>query len=214
MATTDAILDAAEEVFGTHGFDGGNLREIARRAGVSQALLHYHYKNKNALYEAVFERRAEAIRSARYQKLATILGKQEQPPLEDVLCVLFASLDALLDMRRGNLRYYVQMLAEVTVRGDERSVDIVKKYYDPTANAFIEAFMRAEPGMSREEAVWAYLFAIGGRLQVHSPSGRAQRLGPGDRITSAGGYRLLTKFVAAGIRAVARQTADRTDIPA
>lgn len=214
MTTTDAILDAAEKVFGTHGFDGGNLRQIAKSAGVSQALLHYHHNNKEALYEAVFERRAETIRAVRYQKLAAILSRSERPDLEDVLSVLFTSLDKLLSERRGNLHNYVQMLAEVTVRGDERSVRIVKKFYDPTANAFIDAFMRAMPEMSRENAVWAYLFAIGARLQVHSPSGRPQRLTPGDRITSAGGYHLLLRFVVAGIRSIAfdANTTEKTNL--
>ncbi|MBL4800237.1 MAG: TetR family transcriptional regulator [Oleispira sp.] len=202
MAATDAILDAAEEIFGTHGFDGGNLREIAKVAGVSQALLHYHHDNKDALYEAVFERRAEAIRSVRHERLAALLSQGEHLDIESVLGVLFVSLDRLLNVRRGNLRYYVQMLAEVTVRGDERSIRIVKKYYDPTANTFIDAFMRALPELSREKAVWAYLFAIGGRLQVHSPSGRVQRLGRGGRLSSTDGYQFLVTFVAAGIRAL------------
>lgn len=214
MTTTEAILDAAEEVFGTHGFDGGNLREIAKAAGVSQALLHYHHANKEALYEAVFERRAEMIRQVRYQKLAALLGQETPPTLEDVLGVLFASLDQLLNLRRGDLRFYVQMLAEVTVRGDERSVRIVKKFYDPTAHAFIDAFMKVVPDITREDAVWAYLFAIGARLQVHAPSGRAQRLGQGVSMSSASGYKRLLTFVAAGIRSMAEERAAALEVSA
>ncbi|MGO8059885.1 TetR/AcrR family transcriptional regulator [Rhizobium johnstonii] len=205
MAASDAILDAAEKVFGVHGFDGGNMREIAKVCGVSQSLLHYHYNNKDRLYEAVFQRRAEAIRLARFEKLSSLLNQQGEVLLEEVLAVLFQSLEKLLNERRGNLKYYVQMLAEVTIRGDERSIDIVRRYYDPTALSFIAAFKRAVPSLTDDAAIWAYLFAIGARLQVHSPSNRAQRLAQGTKISSAAGYELLTQFVAAGIRGLAMQ---------
>ncbi|MFT3888182.1 MAG: helix-turn-helix domain-containing protein [Arachnia sp.] len=58
-ATRARILDAALEVFGEQGFDTGSLREIAERAGVSQAGLLHHYRNKVALLSAVLERRDE-----------------------------------------------------------------------------------------------------------------------------------------------------------
>ena len=92
------------------------------------------------------------------------------------------------------------MVAEVTVSGDERSAAIVERLYDPSAEQFTAAFMRVLPGLSRERAVWAYLFAIGGRMPAPSPRDRASRLGVnrGPRWS----YSLLVPFVAAGIRAL------------
>ena len=49
-----AILNAAERVFGEHGYAGASMRNIADEAGVAQALVHYHYATKDKLYEAVF----------------------------------------------------------------------------------------------------------------------------------------------------------------
>jgi len=43
------ILDAAAERFGASGYHGTSLREIAERAGVSKALIHYHFENKESL---------------------------------------------------------------------------------------------------------------------------------------------------------------------
>lgn len=214
MATTSHILDAAEEVFGEHGFDGGNMRRIATVAGVSQALLHYHYSNKEALYQAVFERRADAIRIARQERLDQAMAAPGGVKLEGVLEILFLPLDVLLGERRGNLRFYVQMLAEVTIRGDDRSVAIMKRLYDPTAHMFIDAFLRAVPNLRHEDAVWAYLFATGARMQVHSPGERAQRLGRGARYLPPSGYKLLLPFVADGIRGMAaRQAAKGEAVP-
>lgn len=54
--TRKDILDAAEELFAERGFSAASMREIARRAKTSQALLHHHYGTKANLYEAVKQR--------------------------------------------------------------------------------------------------------------------------------------------------------------
>jgi AcrR family transcriptional regulator len=63
-ATRARILDAAIEVFGEQGFEAGSLREVAARAGVSQAGLLHHYRSKVALLSAVLERRDEHATSS------------------------------------------------------------------------------------------------------------------------------------------------------
>lgn len=48
-----AILHAAEGEFGIKGFDGASLIAIAKEAGVTQPLIHYHYTNKLELWNEV-----------------------------------------------------------------------------------------------------------------------------------------------------------------
>jgi AcrR family transcriptional regulator len=54
-STKARILEAAEEVFATKGFEGASTREIAGRAGVNISSLHYHWESKETLYYAVFQ---------------------------------------------------------------------------------------------------------------------------------------------------------------
>lgn len=54
-ARREQILAAATEYFAEVGFDGPT-RDLARRAGVTQALLYRYFPSKQALAEAVFER--------------------------------------------------------------------------------------------------------------------------------------------------------------
>jgi AcrR family transcriptional regulator len=56
------ILDAALAVFSSSGFHGGSLRDIARRAGLSQAGLLHHFPSKEHLLRAVLARRDDVIR--------------------------------------------------------------------------------------------------------------------------------------------------------
>jgi len=48
------ILNAAKAVFQQKGMAGARMQEIADKAGINKALLHYYYRSKQLLFEAVF----------------------------------------------------------------------------------------------------------------------------------------------------------------
>ncbi len=48
-----AVLKAARTVFARKGFKGASTREVAEAAGVNNAMIYYHFKDKNELYRAV-----------------------------------------------------------------------------------------------------------------------------------------------------------------
>jgi TetR/AcrR family transcriptional regulator len=52
--TEQKILDAAEVVFHEKGFDGARMQEIADKASINKGLLHYYFKSKDALFDAIF----------------------------------------------------------------------------------------------------------------------------------------------------------------
>lgn len=53
--TEGKILDAAKEVFQKKGMDGARMQEIADEANINKAMLHYYYRSKQLLFEAVFK---------------------------------------------------------------------------------------------------------------------------------------------------------------
>ena len=53
--TEGQILDAAKNVFQKKGMDGARMQEIADAAGINKAMLHYYYRSKQLLFEAVFK---------------------------------------------------------------------------------------------------------------------------------------------------------------
>ena len=59
--TEQRILDAAHRVFLRRGSAGARTQEIADEAGVNKALLHYYFRTKDRLAEAVFRRAATAL---------------------------------------------------------------------------------------------------------------------------------------------------------
>ncbi|AEJ62259.1 regulatory protein TetR [Spirochaeta thermophila DSM 6578] len=56
--TEERIRKAAFEVFSEKGKAGTTMREIAQRAGVNKALVHYYFRTKDSLYETIAEEMA------------------------------------------------------------------------------------------------------------------------------------------------------------
>lgn len=54
--TEELILQAAEAVFLEKGLAGARMQEIADRAGINKALLHYYFQSKDKLSEVVINR--------------------------------------------------------------------------------------------------------------------------------------------------------------
>ena len=52
-----AILETATKLFLEKGFRSTSTTEIAREVGCNQALVHYYYRTKERLFEAIFEKK-------------------------------------------------------------------------------------------------------------------------------------------------------------
>lgn len=57
----DRILTAALAEFAAHGRGGARTQRIAERAAVNKQLLHYYFRDKAGLYEAVLDHAADAV---------------------------------------------------------------------------------------------------------------------------------------------------------
>lgn len=66
-ATRELILEAALAEFAEHGYEGATTASIARRVGVTQPLVHYHFGSKEALWrttvDGLFTRMIAHLRS-------------------------------------------------------------------------------------------------------------------------------------------------------
>lgn len=76
--TEQRILDAAHAVFIRRGTAGARTQEIAKEAGVNSALLHYYFRTKERLAEAVFRRAATQLMPAVIRVLGSDLSLEEK----------------------------------------------------------------------------------------------------------------------------------------
>ena len=95
-ATTEkTIFDAAAQVFEEKGLDGARMQEIADRAGINKALLHYYFRSKEKLFDAVFNKLARDM----LNKLFVCLG--QDLPLEDQLVLFYKEHIGFLQQHPG-----------------------------------------------------------------------------------------------------------------
>ena len=105
-STRHKLLDCAEALFGRHGLEGVSLRTINTEAGLSPAALHYHFGTKEALIEALLERRMPALMERRSKLLDALSAAEEAPTTRDVLAALVMPLvDLVVEGRDDGLRY-------------------------------------------------------------------------------------------------------------
>lgn len=180
------------------------MREIAERAGVAQGLIHYHFATKEKLFERMVARRSGHINTARADMLAALLEAEGPLELRDVVEALFRpTIEAGITLANDGSAF-ARILVSMANSAEPRAQDLAEKYYDPIARKFIDALMLAEPELSREDAVWAYMFAIGVGMNMMARTGRSLRLSDG--VCDDGNAELmLTKivpFICGGIQAL------------
>src|ERR1035437_3927780 len=90
-STEDKILEAAKNVFVSKGMEGARMQEIADEAGINKALLHYYFRTKERLFEAIF---AEIIKFAFPQ--ITRIVKSDEPIVTKIEQVIDAYIDLLI----------------------------------------------------------------------------------------------------------------------
>lgn len=72
------ILDAAEELFVTKGFDKTSTNDILERVGIARGTLYYHFKSKEEILNAMIER----ISAGLVARAGEIAGQKDVPVLE------------------------------------------------------------------------------------------------------------------------------------
>jgi AcrR family transcriptional regulator len=66
------ILDAAESIIVRYGYDKTTMNDIANAAGVTRAIAYIHFKNKDALFEALLYRATQRYMQAWLDDFETI----------------------------------------------------------------------------------------------------------------------------------------------
>lgn len=163
----DTILNAARKVFVEKGFAGASMSKIAQEAGVTQSLIHYHFKSKEELWEAVKSSIFRSYADAQREAFATRTG--DTSLLEDAMRGYFAFLranpdfirmidwhnleissdqqpDALMQLGNTVMAEGAQKIREAQVRGEFRAdvnpIHVILIFTGVFENWFASAYCR------------------------------------------------------------------------
>jgi AcrR family transcriptional regulator len=174
----EQILDAAEYLFSKNGFYGVTLRDVAQRVGIHTTLLHYYFKDKQQLFEAVFKRRAGVTSGRRMEALERYEKEAgDHPTVEGAL---HAFLDTDLDLYfEGGEPWmnYGSFCARVSHSAEGAAMLAV--HFDPLVLKLVSILKRALPDYSDEDIFWGYHFVTGALMNTLARSGRIDRLSGG-----------------------------------
>ena len=173
----ERILNAAEASFADHGYAGTSLRQIVKRASVTQALVTYYFGSKEALFKEVFLRRGREIALKRQEALSVLRKTGKPLALHEVV---LAYLGPALEMRRTREgRAFIRLQARMHTEPPRFAERLRREVYDHTVREFLAAFREAAPHLSARTAYWRMILVIGAYLYAHSDAHRLEKVSGG-----------------------------------
>lgn len=201
----ERILDAAEELFAQHGFDGVTVRQVTRKANVDVALAHYYFGTKRGLFDSVFLRRAAILNDAR---LKSIDEYQISPGPGGATIDGFiqAFLEPVMERwAKGGpgWKNYLAIVAQVN-NTPKWGGETMARYFDPVIHRLIDALRGIMPGAQDTDLYWSYQFLSGALTLTFAETGRIDLLSSG--LCASSDYEAvkarMAPFAAAGFRKI------------
>ena len=203
LSVRERILEVAERLFAEHGRSGVGLRAISSEAKVNLASIAYHFGSKEGLLEELFSLRAAPIADARIRLLddaeATYGGAA---PLEVIIEAFIRPALIIGPQSPAGGEAFGRLRARLATEPEKFSRRILSKAFDKSSRRFIEALVKALPGLPRVQVEWRFHFMLGTMYYTMANSGRIQVLS--DQRCDPGNVEFALKhmvpFLAAGFR--------------
>lgn len=160
--TKTRLLNAAETLYVSDGYDAMALRQITTLADANLAAVSYHFGAKDALVHAMLARRLDGLNLARIgmlERLEASMGRSLK--CEPILDALFLPV---LQRARSEAEGGPALLQFVG-RAYTDAAPFVRQFlgdrYKSVAERFFAAFQRSLPHLPREELGWRLHFFMG-----------------------------------------------------
>ena len=203
--TRERILTAAERLFAERGITSTSMRALTAAAEVNLAAAHYHFGSKEALLDAVIERRALPLNAARVRELERHEDERGDagPEVESIFrAFLLPTVRDLIEGPEAN-DHLPRLFARVEAQPSELLEGLYRKHLGGVARRFVEALQRALPELPKEVVANRFRLAMGSIFSLFSgncdldfiPGHPSQALSLEERLEQ------LIAFAAGGMRA-------------
>jgi AcrR family transcriptional regulator len=199
----DRIMEVAERLFAKRGYNGVSLREITRKAGVDVAMVKYYFDNKQGLFDALLQRRADILNRERSDALEEVLKKHDPAPVDEIVNAFTHPILLKVVSEDASWRDYFGMLAQVN-NNPEWGGKTMSRYFDPLVSQFIDALRNALPDSDEADIYWCYHFLSGALTLTFADTKRIDALSKGlchsadfDAV-----HQRLVPFVSAGFKSI------------
>jgi len=205
-------LDTAERLFAEKGYAATSLRQIISEAGVNLAAIHYYFRTKEDLLDAVVVRRAAPVNEERLALLARCeqTAPRSGPDVEAILEAWLAPAFRMASECSQGGTPFARLMGRLHAEGDVLP-RLIKSKFGPVLEVFLAALRRTLPEVPEQELACRMHFAVGamahtlrGVQELECFSGTTGGLPDWDAL-----LHYLVNFLAAGFRGPAGSVADR-----
>lgn len=196
LATKARVLDAAEVVFATKGFDGATIRDIATKAGEPVGTIHHHGGGKERLFYQTVARKAAALSELRLSAL-NACKDSSTVTVETVLSAFFKPFFDITQ-KDPSWQNYARLVAYVST--DTRWRGIAHECFDPTLEPFMQTLTELLPETSRQKLAATIVFSVSAFLALLTTRDRIGAIGGGNT-AELEELQTLIRFCARGMEA-------------
>lgn len=160
--TVTRLLDAAERLFGEHGYDGVGMRMLADEAKTNLGAATYYYGSKESLYLETFMRRFRPTEAARLRMLREAEAEAGEKPVtveKIVECMIRPPFESGLEHPA-----FQKFLARNLLMPPPFIHAAIEKELLPGVEMFITALKRARPDVPEDLLHLRSMFAMGALL--------------------------------------------------
>src|SRR5262245_41861999 len=178
--TKARILDAAEQLLSDLGFEGTSIRAIVGAADVNLAAIHYHFRSKEALLEAVLTRRITHVNEARLERLhaAEAAAAPHAPTVEHILrAFILPTIEFAQRDESGAV--FVRLMSRMFTEPRFSLTNFLGRKFGDTIARFSEALVSALPAVPREVVLWRAFFTLGAMHHLLCSPAKADLLSRG-----------------------------------
>ncbi len=180
--TKERILDAAEHLFAAEGFHSTSLRRLTSAADVNLAAVNYHFGSKEALLEAVFERRLVPLNRERRERLDEVIETaRRQKTLPRPADVLRSFIEPTLHFRESGAgaESFILLVGRALAEPDDTIRKIFMRHMEPLFLQLYRTLCEALPDFSPNLVFWRLHFTLGAMSHTMCMNGRFKIVPPG-----------------------------------
>ena len=151
--TRRALLDTARAAFTAQGYAAASTGEIVRQAGVTRGALYYHFRDKAALFEAVFDE----VRGEHIQALRTAMATAEGDDWQRLMTWVGLTLERILDPSVRRI-VYIDGPAVLDWSSEQRRAPAIALIRDLIAPLMATGVIERLPLDTLARQIWALFF--------------------------------------------------------
>ena len=169
--TKTRILNGAEQLFAREGFRNTSLRSLTQLAEVNLAAVNYHFGSKDALLQAVVERRLLPLNEIRIEKIEAVLEQaKKRGEAPNPAELLRAFIEPTLEFRNSSpgADDFISLIGRSLSEPDATVRNCFLKLVLPTFHLLFEGLREALPQLSSAVLLTRLQFIMGTMSHVMS----------------------------------------------